>query len=255
LRYGLQRAFGLTRSQASRCLGARFMATQKVTSQVVPQSDKFQDIKTIKSRLLEDIDAEIEDISKVTRRDEIQNSLKAMAATLTQIEVEQVKNFVLKLSKNNYDVEVKWSPLDVAEEEDDAAPPDLDEEKGEDQQEDQQEAQQNQESGPTPHNIVVTLTPKGTKNSVRLGCIATSDFDLRVEGIDLSNDQGEFNNNDEEGLFFHELSSDVQDGIYDLLHTLNIDDRTATLVHHQNEQHTNDRIHRGFKKLGEFLKN
>jgi len=252
LRHGLQRAL---RYQTPKCMtGVRFMATQKVPSQVVSPSDKLQDIKTIKSRLLEDIDAEVEDINKVSRKDEINKSLKAMGATLSETDVENVKNFVVKLSKNNYDVEVKWSPLDVAEDEEEP-PPDLEgDEKGEQQQEDQQQEDGQQQTGPQPHNIVVVLTTKGTQNSVRLGCIATSDYDLRVEGVDLSNEKGEFSNTDEEGLFFHELSSDVQDGIYDLLHTLNIDDRTATLVHSQNEQHTNDRIQRGFKKLAEFFK-
>jgi len=58
----------------------------------------------------------------------------------------------------------------------------------------------------------------------------------------------------EEQLYFNELNADVQDGVYDFLHSANIDDRTAALVHNYNELYSTERILRNFKRFTDFLK-
>jgi len=83
-------------------------------------------------------------------------------------------------------------------------------------------------------------------------CTATSDYDLRVDGIDMSDEKGEFPEEklDELGaLDFNDLDPDVQDSIYDFLHALHIDDSTATIVHHQNWIHKTEMIKLSLQKI------
>jgi hypothetical protein len=261
LRHGLRRVVGSrlqtptfqssflsSRFQSSSLLASRFFATQK--AQVV---DPVQDFKSLKTRLFEDIDTEIDDVHKVDRKEEIDKQLKAVGGTLTTEVEDNAKTFIIRLSKNNYDVEVKWNPQDTSEE-DETDQPDMGMGGEEEGKQDNPEEDQQQQAGPPAHNITIFVTPKGKTQRIRVGCIATRDFDLRVEGLDLSNEKGEFPEQEtDESLYFNELSSDVQDGIYDLLHSLNIDDRTATLVHHQNQQADAERLTRNLKKFVNFL--
>jgi len=250
LLHGLRRAFGLSRFSIPRLQSSSILASRCFATQKALVVDPVQDFKSITSRLFEDIDTEIEDVQKADRKEEINKQLKAVGGTFTTAVEDNAKTFVIKLSKNNFDVEVKWNPQDTSEDEETEQPEVGEEEKGEEQTEEDQQ----QQSGPPAHNITIFITQKGKTQRIRVGCIATRDFDLRVEGLDFSNEGGDFPEQDtDESLYFNELNSDVQDGIYDFLHSLNIDDRTATLVHHQNQQADADRLTRNLKRFTDFL--
>jgi len=178
-----------------------------------------------------------------------------VGGTITVETNNQMKTYILKLSKEKYDVEVKWGPDEVATDETGEEADAIDEEeKGEDASLEQPENQEPQNK-PPPHSLLVFVNPRGKPNKIRVTCTATSDYDLRVDGIDMSDEKGEFPEEklDELGaLDFNDLDPDVQDSIYDFLHALHIDDSTATIVHHQNWIHKTEMLKLSLQKFMEF---
>jgi len=259
LRYGLRRALGFSRTSVpcfhsfqplhsfrsysiltSRCFATKSSALEK------PQQTG---IIGAKKRLAETVDGMIEAVESEHHGAELEKAVKAAEGRISLVTEDNIKTFVLKLSKEKYDVEVKWNP------DDSTADPTVEDQGVDEEEKDQSQPDNEIKQGPPAHNLLVHITPHGKSQRLRVACIATSDYDLRVDGIDLSDEKGEFPEDKIEelgALDFNELDADVQDGVYDLLHALNIDDRTATIVHHQNHLYKNKSLAHSLKKFIEF---
>jgi len=262
MRHGLRRAFTFSRvfprfqslplfPQPS--IYSRFFASKPQAVEKPQQTG----IKAAKGRLTETVDEMLESVKADNHPAELEKLLKNVNGTIKTETNEGTKTFVLKISKDKYDVEVRWGPDDVAADDTGEGEQLADEEeKGEDGSEQpEDEENQDQQNTTPPHSLLVFVTPKGKSNKIRLACTATSDYDLRVDGIDVSDEKGEFPEEKMEelgALDFNELDSDVQDAIYDLLHALSIDDSTATIVHHQNWIYKTEGLKRALHRFIEF---
>jgi len=227
---------------------SRFFASK---SQLVEKPQQTG-IKSAKGRLTETVDEMLEQFESDNHPAELEKVLQAVGGALSSETIDQVKTHVLKLSKDKYDVEVKWGPDDVVDDSEEADQIADEEEKGEDEEQPDSQEPQNK---PPPHSLLVFITPRGKANKIRVSCTATPDYDLRVDGIDMSDEKGEFPEEKMEelgALDFNELDADVQDAIYDFLHSLHIDDSTATIVHHQNWIYKTEQVKKSLQKFMEF---